>query len=123
MDETLSAKVDSLELLIDALFFFVFANTEVGPLEVGETELVIRSPMAADRDIWGNTIASSTAILDASKNVGTIRQGQSILFKIGFTDSDEYDWQTRYITHADYSITYKENGNQRSGGIGTVVIE
>jgi len=52
--------------------------------------------------------SSGAAIGDASTTVGTVAAGSSKLVTASFTNTDYLDWESRYVSGADYTIKYAE---------------
>lgn len=121
--------------------------TEVQPLAQGETELQIRSPVAAVRSSRENTATftgeienlgdadaqniivefrarneEGAALGDVSVTVGTVRRGESRLFTATFRDVGTWESDATYVTQADYTITYSDGDSVRLGGTGTIVV-
>lgn len=63
--------------------------------------------------------SSGTAIADAATTIGTVPKGGSKLFSADFPKADPSSYDSRYVSKADYTITY----NEGSPITGTVTVQ
>lgn len=63
--------------------------------------------------------SSGSVIVEASANVGTVPKADRKLFQASFPKTDNFDWESRYVSRAEYKITYSEG----SAITGTVTVQ
>lgn len=112
-------------------------------VSAGSPQLAMRSTVSAQRtyvgpdyrttitgEITNSGTADATGIVirfrarssggapigDATANVGTVRRSGSALFTASFSNTDNFDWQSRYVARADYTVSYNE-GTDLTGSV------